>query len=360
MIILPVYINSKGPFNFILDTGVGLMVITDPTLVDSLDINFKRTIKLLGYGNQNGLEAYVTSPLNVVIQNLCSNGVGAAIFKQDHFGLSSYAGMPIHGLLGYEFFSQLAIKISFTDSTLTITQPGKIKPFKKGLKLHLNVEDRKPYLTTAVTLADGQRIEQKIIVDLGAGHSLSLERARPSSCFQSIEANLGFGLTGPVTGSMSRIDAIELGNYRLNNVITAFPDSCKANSLIVKRDGNLGMDVLKRFTLIFDYTNNALYLKRNSHFKEPFEHDMSGLEYYAAGNNLKRIIISRVEPGSAGAAIGLVKDDEITAVNFKPINQMSIVDLDNLFKSRNDRNIIIEVMHDKKYEVKILTLKRRI
>ena len=34
MIVIKLTINGKGPFNFILDTGVGLMIITDPSIVD--------------------------------------------------------------------------------------------------------------------------------------------------------------------------------------------------------------------------------------------------------------------------------------------------------------------------------------
>jgi hypothetical protein len=360
MVILPLFINHKGPFNFILDTGVGLMVITDPTLVDSINIPSKHLITLLGYGNQEGFQAYITAPLQVAAKNLHSVNVGAAILKEDHFGLSNYAGMPIHGLLGYELFSQLAIKISFNDSTLTITDPGKMKLFRKAFKLPLTVEERKPYIKTFVSLPDGRYAEQKMLVDLGAGHPLSLEGTRPDSCLGAIEANLGFGFTGPITGSIGRIDGLDLGKYRLRNIITAFPDSVSRALPNIKRDGNLGLDVLKRFSLIFDYQNGALYLKPNCMYNEPFEHDMSGLEYYAAGRDLKRVIISRVEPGSAGDLIGLVKDDEIVAINFKPVYEMSIVDIDNLFKSKNDRHIIIEIVHANKRESRILTLKRRI
>jgi len=46
MIIIQLNINDKGPFNFILDTGVGLMLITDPKLVDSLSIPNRRTLRL--------------------------------------------------------------------------------------------------------------------------------------------------------------------------------------------------------------------------------------------------------------------------------------------------------------------------
>ncbi|HEY5326032.1 MAG TPA: hypothetical protein VIJ27_03455, partial [Mucilaginibacter sp.] len=38
MVVIKLKINNKGPFNFIMDTGVGLMIITDPKLIDSVNI----------------------------------------------------------------------------------------------------------------------------------------------------------------------------------------------------------------------------------------------------------------------------------------------------------------------------------
>ena len=127
-----------------------------------------------------------------------------------------------------------------------------------------------------------------------------------------------------------------------------------------KRDGNLGAGLLKKFVVVFDYYNKAIYLKPGSDYREPFEHDMSGLEYYAAGDGFSRVIISRVEPGSAGDAIGLEKDDEIVAINFKQTATMSLEQIDDIFKSQNDRSLLLEIYHDKKLDNVILTLKRRI
>ncbi|HMG10622.1 MAG TPA: PDZ domain-containing protein, partial [Mucilaginibacter sp.] len=108
------------------------------------------------------------------------------------------------------------------------------------------------------------------------------------------------------------------------------------------------------------YAHNTMYLKPGSKFREPFEHDMSGLEYYAAGDNFDRIIINRVEPGSAADEIGLERDDEIVTINFKPVSKMTLEEIDDLFKSKNDRSLLLDVYHDKKLDKVILTLKRRI
>jgi C-terminal processing protease CtpA/Prc len=143
-------------------------------------------------------------------------------------------------------------------------------------------------------------------------------------------------------------------------VITSFPDKDYVQRTFnVPRDGNIGIGILKRFNLIFDYTNNLLYLKSNEKFKLPFEHDMTGIEYFMAGDNLAHLIIGRVAPGSPADEIGLIKDDEITSINFKPVSKMSAEEIDLYFKTA-ERSLLLEIYHDKKYDRVIISLKRRI
>ncbi|OOQ59970.1 aspartyl protease family protein [Mucilaginibacter pedocola] len=361
MVIIKLKINNNGPYNFILDTGVGFMIITDPTMVDSLHIPDRRTLKLGGLGQGDDYDAYYTNPLNIEIPGINSVGVSAAIFKKDHFGLSNYAGMPIHGLLGYEFFNRLIVKMNFNDSTLTAYRPGKIKGLKKYEALPLTIEGNKPYVNTCVSFCDKSERECKLIVDIGAGHPLSLEDnpAKPWPTQKAIAANLGMGLTGPIYGEIGRINQLSLGKYQLTNVLSSFPER-NDNTVLGERDGNLGMDVLKRFVLVFDYANKMLYLKPRTNLKEAFERDMSGTEYYAGGENLDRVVISRVEPGSAGDDVGLLKDDEIVSINFKPVANMHLEDIDRLFRSGDGRGVLLEIYRDKKINRLVLTLKRRI
>jgi hypothetical protein len=362
LIVIRLNINDKGPFNFVLDTGVGLMLITDPKLVDSINVVNKRTIKIGGLGEGDDLEAYVTEPLNVQMPGLKSYDVGAAILKTDHFGLSNYAGVPIHGLLGYEFFNNLAVKFDFTDSTLTVSRSKDMRFFSKGNKVPLKIESRKPYLQVKITFSNGVKSNDKLIFDLGAGHPLSLENVIEKHGLPDkfIAANLGVGLTGPINGFVSRVKEVVIGKYKIKNVITSFPVEKTLEPPAEQRDGNLGMGILKRFTLIVDYPDSALYLKPGISIDEPYEHDMSGLEYYCTGKDLDHVIISRVEPGSPADAVGLEPGDEITAINFKPVAKMTLEEIDGLFKSRPDRSLLLDVYHDKKYDNVIITLKRRI
>lgn len=366
MMVIPLTINDKGPYNFILDTGVGLMIITDPTLVDSLNIRNKRLIKVTGMGEGKDFEAYVASSLKVGMAHVSGENISAAILKNDEFGLSNYAGMNIHGLLGCEFFSSFSVRINFMDSTITMAAPRDMRLFKRGDKIPISIEDHKPYITCKINInGKTSKKENKLILDLGAGHALSLEnligenKGLPE---KFIASNLGISLTGPINGFLSRVDQVEIGKYKLNKVITSFPDydTSKIQLISVKRNGNLGMEILKKFNLIIDYQNGMLYLKPNMLFNDPFEHDMSGIEYFADGPGLTHIIINHIERGSAADEIGLTKGDEIVKINFKPVERMSINQIDHIFRSREDRSVLLEIFHDNKYEKYILTLKRRI
>jgi hypothetical protein len=362
MVVVQLEINNKGPFNFILDTGVGIMLITDTALTDSLNLTSKYNIKLGGLGNGPDYEAYITSPLNVKMHGVASENVVAAILKRDHFGLSAYVGTPIHGLLGYEFFSKLAVKINFIDSSLTVSLPKNLKMFSKGTKIPLTIEQRKPYAWVKTKLPDGTETNSKVIVDLGGGHALLLESYLQNKELPDkfITANLGMGLTGPLNGYISRIPQLNIGHFKFQDIITSFPDSIKSQDYSVARDGNMGIQVLKRFTIIFDYANNAMYLKYNGRQKEPFEHDMTGIEYYARGETFDRIFISRVELGSSADIVGLETGDEIVSINLKPINKLTMDEIDHFFRSRDGRTLLLGIYRDNRLNMVVLTLRRRV
>lgn len=119
LIIVKLYINNHGPYNFVMGTGVGVFLITDPNLSDSLDIRNKRIIKIAGLGAAETVEAAVTPSISVNISGIIAKSVSAAILKKDLFGLSNYARIPIYCLIGYKFFACFPIKLNFLDSTLT-------------------------------------------------------------------------------------------------------------------------------------------------------------------------------------------------------------------------------------------------
>ena len=346
LLIIPIHINGKGPFNFILDSGVGIAVITDARLIDTLSLKNIRSVAITGFGERKDIAAFIAPSIEYTLAPAIKGTITTAILRSDNFDLSGFTGIPIHGLIGFEFFASFIVRLNYSMSTVVIYPKEAHYILRKGYKIPITIEDHKPYMTTEIVMDHGKKIKVKLIIDTGAGHPVSLETIAgiPVEIPEKrIHANLGVGLAGMIDGYIARVPALRMGKYWLNDVIASFPDFAHVGSRVqsFNRNGNIGNGILRKFDLVFDYNRESLYFRSNSSFKDRFDHDMSGIEFTAFGEDLKRIMITRVEPGSAAARAGLLQDDEIISINFKPVKEMTVDEIDALFKSQDRRSFLI-------------------
>jgi len=364
LIIIPIYINGQGPFNFILDTGVGLMIITDSTLIDSIGIKVSRSIKISGLGKGSEIDAFLSNDVSIKIGKVYIDNIPTAILKKDIFGLTNYLGTKIYGLLGYYFYKDLIVELKYSTKKLRFRDPvygGRIK----GERVPIEIIGNKPYININIESPEYGEITIKTLVDNGASHAISLEllNDKPFPIPENaIQANLGVGMSGPIDGSIGRLNTLKIGSFTLKNVLASYPkyDDVAAKILLKDRNGNLGADVLTRFNVVFDYEDNAMYFKKGAQYNRPFEHDMSGIELYTRQDKILHYFISRIEPGSPAEKAGVMVDDEIVSINFQPISGYKLNDITNIFKSTNGKTIILSIYRDKELIVKVFKLKQRI
>ncbi|RZK93265.1 MAG: peptide-binding protein [Pedobacter sp.] len=361
LIVIPITVNGKGPYNFLLDTGVGPLIITEPSMVDTLGLKVLRTTKIYGLGKGEEIEAFLSSEINLQIKDASIQHIPTAILKTDIFNLSSYLGLKIHGIIGYYFFNSFVVKVNYSTNRLAFYNPeNKVK--KRGNKFPIELINNRPYIMANLTTDKKEAMNVKLLVDCGASHALSMQAFNkmafplPDS---SITANLGVGLNGLIDGHVGRISAFSLGKYKFKNMISSFPafESVASKTGYTTQDGNLGADFLRRFDITYDYLQNSIYLKANGYFKEPFEHDMSGLEIYVDNG---RFLVSRIEPGSPADKAGFKENDEFLSINLKITEYYTLDEITKLFKSKDGQTIVIELARNNKSVVKLLKLKKRI
>ncbi|WP_379086664.1 retropepsin-like aspartic protease [Pedobacter sp. UC225_65] len=123
LIIIPLFINGKGPFNFLLDTGVDPLIITDVALVDSLNIKEIRPIKINGVGPGNEINAFFSKEPSVRVGEASMANMPTVILKEDVFNLSGYLGVKIYGLIGYYFFNSFIVKINYYTNRINFRLP---------------------------------------------------------------------------------------------------------------------------------------------------------------------------------------------------------------------------------------------
>jgi len=365
LIIIPIYINGKGPFNFLLDTGASQMIITDTTFLKGYEIKNYQKVKVRGYGLGENIDAILTNDMAVRVGKSQMRNVPTAIFTEDIFNLSSYLGVRIYGILGYYFFNSFKVRINYARNRLTLYAPE--YPVKiKGDTIPILLRNSKPYMTSEIQLPDSTTIKLDLLIDNGSSNPLSLESIdqKPFPLpATTIPANLGVGINGIISGHIGRVPVFKIGNYTFHNVLSGFPEFNREVLRIEgsERNGSIGADILRHFTVTFDYQNNSMYLDKQTKGEPQFDHDMSGMEIYVNGADKRnRFYIGRIETGSPAEAAGLLPEDEIVSVDFRSMAFFELSDLTEMLKNRNGRQILIEVVRDKKNHIVILELKRRI
>ncbi|HEX7365955.1 MAG TPA: aspartyl protease family protein [Pelobium sp.] len=365
LVILPMYINGKGPFNFILDTGVGSVIITDAKLKDSLNLQHLRKIAIDGLGENDKLIGFSTPFLTLKVGSAVYKSASAVILESDNFDLSGYFGMPIHGLLGYDFFKSFIVKLNYEAGVLKVFSKKKARLFKNGTRIPMLIVDKKPFIDALVVTDQGKKLNLKLLVDCGSGHPLSLQsfENKPFELPHNfVLANLGVGLNGNIKGVDGRVSKLSIGKFTFDNMLTSFPHFKDVGAKLNPNtsNGSIGNPLLSRFSVVFDYQNQHLFLKPLNRINRPFDYDKSGLELVCVGDNFDRYLINRVVPGSAADEFGLMSGDELLAINFTKVAALTYSEIVKMLSSEPGRTLFIEVARGDEVIMGVLKLKQRI
>ena len=143
---------------------------------------------------------------------------------------------------------------------LSLIRPERFDYRGPGTPLPLMMHMRKPYVHAQVSLA-GAQVPVKLHVDLGNRGTLSLIPGSASGLEipPDTTARQRFGLSGRTHSRLGRIDRLTLGRFALSAVDTTFSTSGYATA--GGRHGVLGLGILQRFTVIFDYSRDVMYLE---------------------------------------------------------------------------------------------------
>ncbi|MCC3152354.1 aspartyl protease family protein [Hymenobacter sp. BT770] len=368
LLIVKATLNHAGPYNFLLDTGVNTSIITSAELADSLKLRHGQQYRVMGAGGMDsGLLAYQTDSVRVELPKIVAANMTWLVLSEDVLNLSGYVGVPIHGILGSELFRSFVVTLQPEVGEIVLSAPSAYKApkGKQWTSIPLSIQNNKAYITTPVQVSDSLTLPLKLVLDTGASHALSIELdsdPRLKLPPQRLSADLGRGLTGLVQGYLGRVAKIELGRYTLNSVLTSFPNSADVHRRVeVPRNGNIGYELLKRFSLVIDYPHERLLLRPNNTFKDPFEHDMCGVELLATGPDYRRYLVLRVMPNSPASDAGLAVDDELLSINFIPANVFSLTQLDRMLHSEDGRALLMVLRRpDGNLHTATVKLKRQI
>ena len=346
LIIVPVVLNGALPLKFILDTGVRTAILTQKTFTDILNLSYSRKYTISGPGGEQVIDAYITNNVSLELPGVTGRGHALLVLGEDYLELRNYLGTDVHGILGYELFSRFIIEVDYEKKMLTLMVPNRFKKKRKYQAVPIKIEDTKPYVTTSVVLADGTQLTAKLLVDSGASHGLMLEPTSDSRIVfpdSTISSVIGRGLGGEITGKIGRIQSLKFGTYEIKKVIANFPDpNSYFDSLKLgetKRNGAIGGEVLSRFTVIFNFPKEEIYLKKNGAFKKKFHYNLSGLTVKAKGSRLNVFEVTEVRKESVAHSAGVLAGDLIVSINGVHTSGLDLNTINGFFNFKPGKKI---------------------
>ena len=378
LIFIPIKVNGIE-LNFLLDSGV------DETLLFSMDdkkeVSFFNVEKvtLRGLGSEASIEGLKSQNNTLEVPGLKSTGHLLYISLDQTFNLSSHMGIPVNGIIGYHFLKNNLVEINYEKKRITIyDEENKIrkKIEKKFQEIPITIEKLKPYIRGSVIM-DTSEIPVKLLVDIGNSDAVWLFQ-NASELIKVPEKNfedyLGKGFSGDIEGRRAQIRKFTMSKFEFQDPVVAFPDTISIRNvkMVQDRAGSVGAEVLRRFTVAFDYPNRKMYLKKNGHFNDPFSYNKSGIELQHYGlqwvqetvrletvplsegtnlmNNFKYkfelkpvYLIANVRKNSTAALSGIQKDDILVSINGVPAYKYSLEKINSLLKSEEERWITLEV-----------------
>jgi Aspartyl protease len=256
LVYVPVEINGR-PLQFVLDSGSSRnLVDTAQAKRLGLKVGSAGTLQGAGHGQVPmqgidgltiripGLEMYFDQASSVDLSPVNKD----QDFKED-------------GLLGYPFLERYVVTIDYENKTMTVAAPGKFTSPAGAVRLPIEIRHGWPFVTAAVKPSEDVSLQDRFFIDSGSSDAVDHPIATKMNSQQPTATGVGLGT--PTTGTVAKLWGFLVGTYLLRDVEVACCGSTEDTMRM------FGGEILRRFTVTFDYPHQQMFLVPNRLFRSP-------------------------------------------------------------------------------------------
>ncbi|MFW5792750.1 MAG: PDZ domain-containing protein [Bacteroidota bacterium] len=361
LIIVPVSINNYPPINFLLDTGVKTTILSEPLLMDYLQADSSEDVVILGLGEEGYIIAEKLKDITLSLKGITGENMDMIVLPEGVISLSEYLGFPVYGIIGYDLFKQFPVRISYTHKSIRIYNKSNYRiPWWRTTEIPLKIINSKPYLNATIKSWDDKTDTVELLIDLGASSPLLLNEEYCDFSEKHISSYLGAGISGKLLGKEGRIKKFSISDIEIENPIVAYPEEdflFPPEANIAKWDGIIGGGLLKKFTVIIDYSEELLVLKKNFKFKAPMHPNLSGIEVIAEGIGFNKFKVEYVSPGSPAEEADIRAGDYIISIDQLSTVHSSLDEVAAILNSSPNTRLKLKIQRDEEILTKQLVLK---
>jgi len=347
-----VFIDGKGPFPMMFDTGSVGVVTPETAVVLGLKDEGSDTVRGSGEG-----------VVPVVLTRVKEMRFGDTKLLDQPLIVSSLPQFltdrgdrsPLVGLFGYELLLNFAVRLDYDHKTLTLTPVQDFHYRSAGSRVPLVFADKRPVVPAAI---DG--IAGRFEIDAGSSGSLALKRQFVEQ--HGFEARHPGGLvikSGGVDGVfetvVTRVDRFRLANAEIVRPAAEFPAQGRSGVPLTEVDGIIGYQILRQFVITFDYSRGEAWFERSRAFGTKTVQWKTGFQ--AAKVDGSDFQVVTVLPGSAAAGAGISIGDVITEVDGRPAASVGQAEFGDLMRRHDGTLVRLSVVRGGKRHSVVLTLK---
>src|SRR5436853_6789953 len=139
LILVPIHVNDRGPFDFILDTGAGTSLLAS---------DLAKELELKTVGSKEGQSA--GGKVSVSLAKVDSLAVGEAKLGDVDVGIVDLSqigktiGARIDGDLGYNFLKHFRVTINYRDCELRLEDPKRVESFARRAQTEIPIRLANP------------------------------------------------------------------------------------------------------------------------------------------------------------------------------------------------------------------------
>lgn len=227
-------------------------------------------------------------------------------------GVADSADEAFDGLVGFELFHRLAVRIDYAKGELVLTEPGRFAPPAGAIAVPFELHDRIPLIGGSV---DG--VPARFTIDTGSRSSLDLTspfvkaHALEARYHPRFEAVTGWGVGGASRSAPVRFGEVRLGDAVVRDAVGSLFTGDKGAFADPDSAGNIGGNLLRRFAVTFDYRGRMMYLEPAPGVPREV-YDRAGMFLLRSGDALR---VAGLLPDGPAARAGVALEDRIVAVD---------------------------------------------
>ena len=311
LMFVDVAVNGGEPRPFILDTGASGTVVD--LAVAAVGPEAERgTSTMRGAGGEVEADLVKLDSLALGDARL----LGATVTRVDLAPLRDMIGTDMAGVLGYDFLRHFVVKVDYENSLVTFYEPATFEAPEGVSFIPAETDTGHPIVELAVGGHAGL-----FVVDLGNPGPIIMNGGyvEEHDLIAKADAKLpalmrGAGGPKATEAWVVRMGEATIAGYELPGPIVVLPAEKEAVPLCGEGlVGNVGWDVMSRFTFYVDYPAGRLGLIPSARFDAPFDYDRTGLLLEYAGDHY---VVKKVSPAVPAAEL-LASGDRVVGIDGK-------------------------------------------